>query len=118
MSLCSVCVWKFGVTFTYTIESIDSKLISVCSINDYSLIADLIIFVYGSAECATLFTRKYKGETSYINLNNFALNYFKWSKINQKNRTLTKKISFNLGLIIIFNFYEDDGIAWWLLGPL
>ena len=55
-----------GVTFTYAIESIDSKLISVCLINYYSLIADLHIFVYGSAECATLFTRMYKDETSYI----------------------------------------------------
>ena len=36
------------------IESIDSKLISVCLINDYSLIADLHILVYGSAECATI----------------------------------------------------------------
>ena len=44
MKMCSVCVWRFGVTFTYAIESIDSKLISVCLINDYSLIADLHIF--------------------------------------------------------------------------
>ena len=35
-------------------ESIDSKLISVCLINDYSLIADLYIFVYGRTECATI----------------------------------------------------------------
>ena len=49
-----VCVWRFGVSFTYVIESIDSKLISVCLIKDYSLIAALHIFVYGSAECATI----------------------------------------------------------------
>ena len=36
------------------IESIDSKLISVCIIIDYALITDLYIFVYGSAECATI----------------------------------------------------------------
>ena len=35
-------------------ESIDSKLTSVCLINDYSLIANLHIFIYGSAECATI----------------------------------------------------------------
>ena len=64
--VCVVCVWRVGVTFTYAIESIDSKLISVCLISDYSLIADLHIFVYVSAECATLFTPMYKGETSYI----------------------------------------------------
>ena len=34
-------------------ESIDSKFISVCLINDYSLIADLHKFVYGRAECAS-----------------------------------------------------------------
>ena len=54
MRMCSVCVSRFGVTFTYAIESIDSKLIYVYLINDYSLIADLHIFVYGSAECATI----------------------------------------------------------------
>ena len=37
------------------IESIGSKLISVCLINDYSLIiADLHIFVYKRAECASI----------------------------------------------------------------
>ena len=36
------------------IESIDSKSISVCLINDYLFIADLHIFVYGSAECASI----------------------------------------------------------------
>ena len=35
-------------------ESIYSKLISVCLINEYSLIADLDIFVYGRAECASI----------------------------------------------------------------
>ena len=34
------------------IESIDSKLISVCLFNDYSLIADQHIFVNGRTECA------------------------------------------------------------------
>ena len=31
----------------------DSKLVGVCLINDFSLIADLHVFIYGSAECAT-----------------------------------------------------------------
>ena len=35
-------------------ESIDSKFISVCLINDYSLIADLHKFVYGRAECVSI----------------------------------------------------------------
>ena len=48
-----VCV-KIWRVFHIVIESIDSKLISVCLINDYSPIADLHIFVYGSAECATI----------------------------------------------------------------
>ena len=54
MIVCSVNVWRFGVSFTYVIESLDSKLIPVCLINDYSLIAELHIFVYGSAECAII----------------------------------------------------------------
>ena len=36
------------------IEIIVLKLISVCLINDYSFIADIHIFVYGRAECATI----------------------------------------------------------------
>ena len=46
-----LCVCIFGVTFTYVIEGIDSKVLSVCLIIDYSLIADLHIFVYARAEC-------------------------------------------------------------------
>ena len=47
MSACCVCVCRFGISFTYVIEGIDSKVISVCLINDYLLIADLHTFVYG-----------------------------------------------------------------------
>ena len=54
MSMFCMCVLRFGVSLTYVIESIDSKLIYVCLINDYSLIADLLIFDYGRAECATI----------------------------------------------------------------
>ena len=50
----SVCLCRFDMSFTYKIESIDSKLTSVSLINDYLLIADLDIFVYGSTECATI----------------------------------------------------------------
>ena len=36
-------------------EGIDSKLISACLINDYSLIADRHnFFVYGRAECSSI----------------------------------------------------------------
>ena len=64
-------------SFTYLIESIDSKLISVCLNNDYSLIADLHIFVYGSAECATISLKCTK--VKLLMLNNYAqvsLNFF------------------------------------------
>ena len=37
MSACCVCVCRFGISFTYVIESIESKLISVCLIKYYSL---------------------------------------------------------------------------------
>ena len=49
-----VCVCIFGVIFTYVIEGIHLKVISVFLINDYSLIADLYIFVYESAECTSI----------------------------------------------------------------
>ena len=49
MSMC-----RFGSSFTYVIESIESKLISVCLINDYSLIAHLHILVYGREKCASI----------------------------------------------------------------
>ena len=52
--MCVVCVCRFGVIFTYVIEGIDSKVISVCLINNYSLIADLHTFVYESAEYASI----------------------------------------------------------------
>ena len=48
------CVCIFGVTFTYVIEGIDSKVISVCLINDYSFIADIHILVYTRAECESI----------------------------------------------------------------
>ena len=54
MSACCVCVCRFGISFVYVIKSIDSKLISVYLINDYSLIAGLHIFDYGRAECASI----------------------------------------------------------------
>ena len=56
MSACCVC--RFGISFTYVVTSIDSKLISVCLIN-------CNIFVYGR-RMRFQFTRIYKGETSYI----------------------------------------------------
>ena len=39
-SLMSVC--RFGISFKYVIEVIESKLISVCLINDYSRIPSLL----------------------------------------------------------------------------
>ena len=44
-------VWRFGISFTYVIESIDSKFISVCLINDYSLIALTYMHLYMDAQC-------------------------------------------------------------------
>jgi hypothetical protein len=69
MNACCVC--RFGIFFTYVI-SMDSKLISVCLINDYSLIADLHIFVYERAECAAISLKCTKGKL--LILNNFVLN--------------------------------------------
>ena len=67
MNVSCVCVCRFGVIFTYVIEGIDSKVISVCLINDYSLIADLHIFVYGRAECASISFKCTKVKFSVLN---------------------------------------------------
>ena len=50
MSVC-VCVWRFGISFTYVIESIELKLISVCLINDYSPMPTYIYCASISLEC-------------------------------------------------------------------
>ena len=54
------------------IISIDYKLISVCLINDYSLIVDLDIFVYGRAEFSSIPLEYTK--VILLILNNFGLN--------------------------------------------
>ena len=62
-----VCVCRFGIYFTYVIESIESKLISVCLINDYSLIAQLDIFVYERAELFFILLECSKVKLSILN---------------------------------------------------
>ena len=64
------------------IENIDKKLISVCLLNDYLLIADLYIFVYGRAECTFISLECTK--VKLLILNNFALNGSDLSIINVK----------------------------------
>ena len=52
MSVCCVC--RFGISFTFVIEGIELKLISVYLFKDYSLIDDLHIFALNatiSLEC-------------------------------------------------------------------
>ena len=71
MSVC--CVWRFGIYFTNIIESIDSKLISVCLINDHLLIADLLIFVFERAEWASISLKCTK--VKLLILNNFETTY-------------------------------------------
>ena len=67
-----MCVYIFGVTFTYVIEGIDSKVISVCLINDYLLIIAIVhIFVYARAECESISLKCTKVKHSI--LNNFRL---------------------------------------------
>ena len=62
-----VCTVYTGVTFTYVIKGIDSKVISLCLINDYSLIADLHIFVYGRAEYESVSLKCTKVKLSILN---------------------------------------------------
>ena len=61
------------------IKSIDSKLISVYLNNDYSLIADLHIFVYTRAECT---------KVKLLILNNFEPSFFIFSCDMMKLKTL------------------------------
>ena len=49
------------------IEGIDSKVISMCLINDYSLIADLHIIVYARAECESILLKCTKVKLSILN---------------------------------------------------
>ena len=52
---CVLCVKIWHLFLIYVIESIDSKLISVCFINDYSLIADLNTYLFMDAQNAQSF---------------------------------------------------------------
>ena len=56
-------IWRL-----FHIRDIDSKLISVCLIKYYSLIADLHIFIYerANAQNAQPFHSNVQSETSYI----------------------------------------------------
>ena len=60
--MCVVCLCRFCISFTYVIESIESKLISVCLINDYSL-----IFVYERAELSSILLECTKVKLSILN---------------------------------------------------
>ena len=57
MSVFCVCVWRFGVSFTYVIESIDYWLFAYCQ--------PTYICLWLGRMC-NHFTRMYKGKTSYI----------------------------------------------------
>ena len=65
--MCVVCVSEELAS----LESIDSNLISVCLINDYSLIADLHIYVYGRTECTSISLECTK--VKLLILNNFGV---------------------------------------------
>ena len=69
------CVCLFGVIYTYVIEGRDSKVNSVYLINDYLLFADLHIFVYESAECASILLECTK--VKLLILHNFGYDWLK-----------------------------------------
>ena len=68
-----MCVVRFGISLTNVIEGIDSKLNSVCLINDYSPVANLHIFVYIHAECSSISLECIK--VKLLILNNFEVNH-------------------------------------------
>ena len=69
----SLCVFRFDICFTYVISTLESKLISLCLIVDYSLITNLHIFVYERAELSSISVDS--TNTKFAILNNFAFNY-------------------------------------------
>ena len=69
--MCVVCVCSFGVIFTYVIDYRFESNYGVFN-NDYSLIADLHIFVYESAECSSLSLECTKVKLLILLLINFA----------------------------------------------
>ena len=70
--LMSVCVCRFGISFIYIIESIESKLFSVFLINDNSQITQLHIFDYKRSEFSSISLECTKVKLSI--LNNFEIN--------------------------------------------
>ena len=66
-----VCADLASLSHARVIEVIESKLISVCLINDYSLIADLHIFAYGRDKFSSISLECTK--VKLLILNNFVL---------------------------------------------
>ena len=62
--VCDVCV---QIWYLFHIRIIYKKVYSVCFINNYSLIPDLHIFVYGRAECASISLKCTKVKLSILN---------------------------------------------------
>ena len=104
MSVCCVGVCRFGISFTYVTESIESKLISVCLINDYSLIANLHIFVYERCEFSSISLEWPKVKLSM--LNNFGL----WVKLFLN--FLTPCIFYNPSLETHFIIFEKSKLSY------
>ena len=65
--MCVVCECRFSISFTYVIESIESKVIPACFINDYSLIAQLHFLVYERAELSSISLECTKVKLSILN---------------------------------------------------
>ena len=75
--MCVVCVQIWHFFHILDRRYIEFKLISVCLINDYSLIADLHIFVYGRAECVFISLECTKVKLSILNLGEIVKNRYK-----------------------------------------
>ena len=52
--VCVLCVCRYDISFLYVILTIESKLISLCLISDYSIIINLHIFVNERAELSSI----------------------------------------------------------------
>ena len=66
--VCVLCVCRYDISFTFVILTIESKLISLSLISDYSLITNLHIFViYECTELSPISVDSKKSKLSILN---------------------------------------------------
>ena len=101
-----VWVCRFNISFTYVLKSIYFKLISVCLIHDYSLIANLHIFLFEITDIFYFYALKNTHYVYYIFLVSIYL-HSTWILC------LKRIIIFNISLVllcVLYTFPENTQI--------